>query len=108
MSLAIAALQLAALKALDGKVDASVFFGAVEPRALSDESRPIVTIYADSGTRDIDGREIWAGTHTAQFVLEIGVARKGHQADHGRRRGRHSGNRRHRFWARARSAHARL
>jgi hypothetical protein len=77
MSLAVAAMQICAVKALDGQVQAKVFDSAADPRDLENAPLPIVIVYSALGRRRVEGRELFTSPHKVDLVLDLGVARQG-------------------------------
>lgn len=78
MSLAVAALRLATLKALDGATSAGgrVFDSCVDPRSLlGAEALPTIVVYTDAGKRRVDGRDLLAGDQIVELCIEMFVAK---------------------------------
>lgn len=77
MSLAAAAIQFCAVKALDGNIQAKVYDSNVDAEDLGQEPLPVVVVYCSSAKRSGQiGREIWGGHHVVDFVIDVGVAQK--------------------------------
>jgi hypothetical protein len=76
MSLAAAAMQICAVKALDGHVQAKVFDSAANPRDLENEPLPVVIVYSALGRRRVEGRELFTAPHKVDFVIDMAIARK--------------------------------
>lgn len=77
MSLAVAAIKIAALRSLKGRTSAGdgVFDSAVEPfDALREQGAPIVVIYCDSGKRDVQGRDLFGARQIIDLAFDIFVA----------------------------------
>lgn len=76
MSLAASALQICAVKALDGNINAKVYDSNVDPEDLTDEPTPIVVVYCAKAAMNIDARELFMGEQVVDFVLDFGIAKK--------------------------------
>jgi hypothetical protein len=76
MSLAAAALQIATVKAIEGKVSATIFDSKADPMKLRETPTPVVIVTAVAGRRVVEGREFFAATHTVDLVLDLGIARQ--------------------------------
>jgi hypothetical protein len=77
VSLAVAAIKIAALRALKGRTSAgeAVFDSAVEPfDALRDNGAPVVVIYCDSGKRDVQGRDLFGARQVIDLAFDLFVA----------------------------------
>jgi len=77
MSLAVAAIKIAALRSLKGRTSAgeAVFDSAVEPfDALRDEGAPVIVIYCDSGKRQVAGRELFSAPQVIELSIDLFVA----------------------------------
>ena len=77
MSLAVAAIKIAALRSLKGSTSAgnAVFDSAVEPfDALRDQGAPVVVIYCDSGKRDVTGRDLFGAAQVIDLAVDMFVA----------------------------------
>jgi hypothetical protein len=77
VSLAVAAIKIAALRSLKGRTSAgqAVFYGAVEPfDALRDNGAPVVVIYCDSGKRDVQGRDLFGARQVIDLAFDMFVA----------------------------------
>jgi hypothetical protein len=77
MSLAVAAIKIAALRSLKGRTSAgeAVFDSAVEPfDALRDQGAPVIVIYCDSGKRDVEGRELFGSKQVIDLSIDMFVA----------------------------------
>ena len=77
MSLAVAAIKIAALRSLKGRTSAgeAVFDSAVEPfDALCDQGAPVVVIYCDSGKRDVQGRDLFGARQVIDLAFDMFVA----------------------------------
>lgn len=77
MSLAVAAIKIAALRSLKGRTSAgeAVFDSAVEPfDALRDKGAPVVVIYCDAGKRDVQGRDLFGARQVIDLALDMFVA----------------------------------
>jgi hypothetical protein len=77
MSLAVAAIKIAALRSLRGRTSAgqAVFDSAVEPfDALRDNGAPVVVIYCDSGRRDVQGRDLFSARQVIDLAFDMFVA----------------------------------
>jgi hypothetical protein len=77
VSLAVAAIKIAALQALKGRTSAgeAVFDSAVEPfDALRDNGAPVVVIYCDSGKRDVQGRDLFGARQVFDLAFDMFVA----------------------------------
>ncbi|MFN3347420.1 hypothetical protein [Pseudorhodoplanes sp.] len=77
MSLAVAAIKIAALRSLKGRTSAgeAVFDSAVEPfDALRDEGAPVIVIYCDSGKRQVTGRELFSAPQVIELSIDMFVA----------------------------------
>ena len=79
MSLAIAALRIVTVKALDGatSVGARVFDSMADARdALGDEAMPAIIIYTDAGHIDLKDRAILEAPGIVDLTFEMFIARK--------------------------------
>lgn len=77
MSLAVAAIKIAALRSLKGHTSAgqAVFDSAVEPfDALREQGAPVVVIYCDSGKRDVQGRDLFGARQVLDLAFDMFVA----------------------------------
>jgi len=77
MSLAVAAIKIAALRSLKGRTSAgqAVFDSAVEPfDALREQGAPVVVIYCDSGKRDVQGRDLFGARQVIDLAFDLFVA----------------------------------
>jgi hypothetical protein len=77
MSLAVAAIKIAALRSLKGRTSAgqAVFDSAVEPfDALREQGAPVVVIYCDSGKRDVQGRDLFGARQVIDLSFDLFVA----------------------------------
>jgi hypothetical protein len=77
VSLAVAAIKIAALRSLKGRtsVGQAVFDSAVEPfDALHDNGAPVVVIYCDSGKRDVQGRDLFGARQVIDLAFDMFVA----------------------------------
>jgi hypothetical protein len=77
MSITVAAIKIAALRALKGHTSAgqAVFDSAVEPfDALREQGAPIVVIYCDSGKRDVQGRDLFGARQVIDLAFDMFVA----------------------------------
>ena len=78
MSLAVAALKIAAVRSLKGRTSAgdAVFDSAVEPfDGLRNEGAPVIVVYCDNGKRDVEGRELFGARQVIELSLDMFVAR---------------------------------
>lgn len=78
MSLAVAALRLCAVKALDSVTSAGarVFDSVVDPRSLlGEEAAPTIVVYTDTGRRRPRGRDILAADGHVELAIELFVAK---------------------------------
>lgn len=76
MSLSVAALQLATIKALEGAVSAKVFGSVIDPLQLQNEPEPIIVVAMAEGRLKLDSRELLMADHNVDLVLDFGVARQ--------------------------------
>jgi hypothetical protein len=77
VSLAVAAIKIAALRSLKGRTSAgqAVFDSAVEPfDALRDQGAPVVVIYCDSGKSDVQGRDLFGASQVIDLAFDMFVA----------------------------------
>ena len=77
MSLAVAAIKIAALRSLKGRTSAgdAVFDSAVEPfDALRDKGAPVVVIYCDAGKRGVQGRDLFGARQVIDLAFDMFVA----------------------------------
>jgi hypothetical protein len=77
VSLAVAAIKIAALRSLKGRTSAggAVFDSAVEPfDALRDLGAPVVVIYCDAGKRDVQGRDLFGARQVIDLAFDMFVA----------------------------------
>ena len=77
MSLAVAAIKIAALRSLKGRTSAgdAVFDSAVEPfDALRDHGAPVVVVYCDAGKRDVQGRDLFGARQVIDLAFDMFVA----------------------------------
>jgi hypothetical protein len=77
VSLAVAAIKIAALRSLKGRTSAgqAVFDSAVEPfDALREQGAPVVVIYCDSGKRDVQGRDLFGARQVIDLAFDLFVA----------------------------------
>jgi hypothetical protein len=77
VSLAVAAIKIAALRSLKGRTSAgqAVFDSAVEPfDALREQGAPVVVIYCDSGKRDVQGRDLFGARQVIDLAFDMFVA----------------------------------
>lgn len=78
MSLAVAALRILTVKALEGATSAGaqVFDSAVDPRDLiGDRPQPTIVVYADGGKMRFAGRDLTAPDHVVDLTIEMFIAR---------------------------------
>lgn len=78
MTLSVAALRIATVKALDGATSAGarVFDSVEDPRQLlGEEAYPAIVVYADSGRRDVRARDLFGAAHTVDLTIDLFVAR---------------------------------
>jgi hypothetical protein len=78
MSLAVAALRILTVKALEGATSAGaqVFDSAVDPRDLiGDRPQPTIVVYADGGKLRFTGRDLGAADHVVDLTIEMFIAR---------------------------------
>lgn len=78
MSLAVAAIKIAALRSLKGRTSAgdAIFDSAVEPfDALRDQGAPVIVIYCDSGKRDVTGRDLFGAAQIIDLAVDMFVAK---------------------------------
>jgi hypothetical protein len=78
MSLAVAALRICLVKALDLETSAGkrVFDSTVDPRNLIDkEAAPTIVVLAERGKRKVEGRDILAADHIVELAVEMFVAK---------------------------------
>ncbi|MGJ4927472.1 hypothetical protein ACQR1K_10025 [Bradyrhizobium sp. HKCCYLRH3095] len=78
MSLAVAAIKIAAVRSLKGRtsVGDAVFDSAVEPfDGLRNEGAPVVVISCDTGKRDVEGRELFGARQVIELSVDMFVAR---------------------------------
>lgn len=78
MSLAVAALRILTVKALEGATSAGarVFDSAVDPRDLiGDHPQPTIVVYTDGGKMKFTGRDFNAPDHIVDLTIELFVAR---------------------------------
>lgn len=76
MSLAAAALQIATVKALEGKITATVFDSKADPLKLRDKPQPVVVVCVVEGRLSVDGLSFFEAQHSVDLVLDTGIARK--------------------------------
>jgi hypothetical protein len=77
VSIAVAAIKIAALRSLKGRTSAgqAVFDSAVEPfDALREQGAPVVVIYCDSGKRDVQGRDLFGARQVIDLAFDMFVA----------------------------------
>jgi len=77
VSLAVAAIKIAALRSLKGSTSAgqAVFDSAVEPfDALRDKGAPVIVIYCDSGKRQVTGRDLFSAPQVIELSIDLFVA----------------------------------
>jgi hypothetical protein len=77
MSLAVAAIKIAAVRSLKGRtsVDDAVFDSAVEPfDALRDQGAPVIVISCDTGKRDVEGRDLFGASQVIDLSVDMFVA----------------------------------
>jgi hypothetical protein len=77
VSLAVAAIKIAALRSLKERTSAgqAVFDSAVEPfDALHEQGAPVVVIYCDSSKRDVQGRDLFGARQVIDLAFDLFVA----------------------------------
>jgi hypothetical protein len=78
MSLAVAAIKIAAVRALKSQtsVGDAVFDSAVEPfDALRDQGAPVIVISCDTGKRDVEGRDLFGAKQVVDLSVDMFVAK---------------------------------
>jgi len=78
VSLAVAAIKIAAVRSLKGRtsVGNAVFDSAVEPfDGLRNEGAPVIVVYCDNGKREVEGRELFGARQVIELSLDMFVAR---------------------------------
>jgi hypothetical protein len=78
MSLAVAALRIATVKALDVATSAGdrVYDSVVDPvDLLGEKAEPTIIVYADAGTIDIKDRALFEGTQIVDLTIEMFIGR---------------------------------
>jgi hypothetical protein len=77
MSLAVAAIKIAAVRSLKGRTSAgdAVFDSVVEPfDALRDHGAPVVVVYCDTGKRHVDGADLFGTGQVIELSFDMFVA----------------------------------
>jgi hypothetical protein len=77
VSLAVAAIKIAAVRSLKGRTSAgdAVFDSVVEPfDALRDHGAPVVVVYCDTGKRHVEGPDLFGTGQVIELSLDMFVA----------------------------------